>query len=100
MSDKASCSLKLSNKSNKSKIAHEILRNAICICDPTPCDNAKNARMSNDARTLKTLQNLTMGILKTLQSLTVRKKNLTEPYTAPLPGCGHPGFALGGGTLF
>ena len=70
MSDQASCStLNLSSKSNQS---HEKLWNAIHFVTQH-CDNAKNVRMSNDARTLKTLQNLTMGILKTLQNFTVRK---------------------------
>ena len=75
MSDQASCStLKLSSKSNQS---HEKLWNAIHFVTPHYVITQKNVRMSNDARTLKTLQNLTMGILKTLQNLTVRK---IKPY--------------------
>ena len=80
MSDQTSCSsLKLSNKSTLQYLLNCSWKTPEwhLLCDPTPCENAKNARMSNDARTLKTLQNLTMGILKTLQNLTVRK---IKPY--------------------
>ena len=62
-----------SNKSNPSTCFHEKLRNNICIVTP----HHVITQMTNDARTLKTLQNLTVGILKTLQNLTVRK---IKPY--------------------